>query len=302
MILALFIGLFLVGAAVVLGLRAASLDAARGQETLEHIGAYGFNARPSASPGKAKERLTRLADAMGTVYRRYASNEREREVRDLLRSAGMYRMRPITFLGYRLLITLGVAVFWLWILSVSGASVVATFFVAGTFAALGWVLPMFVLRKRAAQRLDQIDREVPELVDLLVTTVEAGVGFAAALQITARRVVGPLGDELRVALSEQSMGLTINEALSNMLLRADSQALRMFVQAVLQGETLGVSIAKILRDLAVDMRKRRRQSAEERAQKAPTKIIFPLVMLIMPAMLIISIGPFIIWIARAFGS
>ena len=89
------------------------------------------------------------------------------------------------------------------------------------------------------------------------------------------------------------MGLTINEALANMLARANTPALRMFVQAILQGETLGVSIGKILRELAIDMRKRRRQAAEERAQKAPTKIIFPLVLLILPALFIVCVGPFI---------
>jgi tight adherence protein C len=96
------------------------------------------------------------------------------------------------------------------------------------------------------------------------------------------------------------MGLTISEALKNMLARADSPALRMFVQAVLQGETLGVSIGKILRDLAVDMRKRRRQSAEERAQKAPTKIIFPLVLLILPALFIVCLGPIVVSFIHGF--
>ena len=89
------------------------------------------------------------------------------------------------------------------------------------------------------------------------------------------------------------MGLTIQEALKNMLSRANSPALRMFVQAIIQGDTLGVSIGKILRDLAVDMRKRRRQNAEERAQKAPVKIIFPLVLLILPAMFIVAVWPIV---------
>jgi tight adherence protein C len=96
------------------------------------------------------------------------------------------------------------------------------------------------------------------------------------------------------------MGLTINEALQNMLSRADSPALRVFVQAILQGDTLGVSIGKIMRDLAVDMRKRRRQAAEERAQKAPTKIIFPLVLLILPALFIVCLGPIIVSFAHGF--
>jgi tight adherence protein C len=183
--------------------------------------------------------------------------------------------------------------FLLWFLSAAGVGPLGVFFVVLLFGALGWMAPLFVLRSRAGARLEAIDLEVPELVDLLVTTVEAGIGFTAAMQTTARRVEGPLGEELRVALSEQNMGLTINEALANMLGRANTPALRMFVQAIIQGETLGVSIGKILRELAIDMRKRRRQAAEERAQKAPTKIIFPLVLLILPALFIVCVGPFI---------
>ena len=87
------------------------------------------------------------------------------------------------------------------------------------------------------------------------------------------------------------MGLSANEALANMLGRADTPAMRSFVRSILQGETLGVSIGKIMRDLAVEMRKRRRQVAEERVQKAPTKMLFPLVFLIFPAMFVVILGP-----------
>lgn len=302
MILVLLIGLALVGTSVALALRAVAVENARGRHTLEHIGAYGFNAE--AEDGRARlrtrERLTGLATTMGALYSRYASTAREQEIRELLRSAGLYRMRPVTFLGYRILVTVGLALFFLWLLSLAGASPLAVFCLVICFGTVGWVVPMFILRKRAAHRLQQIDLEVPELVDLLVTTIEAGVGFAAALQTTARRVEGPLGEELRVALSEQGMGLTINEALRNMLGRANSPALRVFVQAILQGDTLGVSIGKIMRDLAVDMRKRRRQAAEERAQKAPTKIIFPLVLLILPALFIVCLGPIIVSFTHGF--
>jgi tight adherence protein C len=164
--------------------------------------------------------------------------------------------------------------------------------------AMGWFLPNVVVQRRARLRVEEIDREVPELVDLLVTTVEAGVGFAAALQLASRSIEGPLGQELRLALREQSLGLTPEEALQNLAVRVDSPATRMFTQALLQGESLGVSIGTILRDLAIDMRKRRRQSAEERAQKTPTKILFPLIVLILPAMFIVVMGPAIMDIAR----
>ena len=97
------------------------------------------------------------------------------------------------------------------------------------------------------------------------------------------------------------MGLTLDEALRNLADRSSSTNLRMFVQAILQGETLGVSIGKILRDLAVDMRKRRRQMAEEMAQKAPIKLLFPLAFLILPAMFIVILAPTLYSVAHQLG-
>ena len=96
------------------------------------------------------------------------------------------------------------------------------------------------------------------------------------------------------------MGLTTEEALRNMLVRADTPAVRSFVRAVTQGESLGVSIGDILRSLATEMRKRRRAVAEERAQKAPVKILFPLVFLIFPAMFVILLGPAVFDFLEAF--
>jgi tight adherence protein C len=213
-------------------------------------------------------------------------------VRVLLNSAGLYHTSVARYLGYRFLAG-STPLILLVLLALLGGNVGPKLIVAGLMlAGCGWVFPPVLVRRRARQRIEQIDREVPELVDLLVTTVEAGVGFAAALQLSARRVRGPLGEELRLTLQEQSMGLGINDALGNLLERAkESLAMRAFVQAIVQGETLGVSIGRILRDLAVDMRKRRRQAAEERAQKAPVKLLFPLVFLIMPAMIVVVLGP-----------
>jgi tight adherence protein C len=97
------------------------------------------------------------------------------------------------------------------------------------------------------------------------------------------------------------MGLSINEALHNTMLRADTPAMRSFVRSVTQGERLGVSIGQIMRDLATEMRRRRKQSAEERAQRAPIKILFPLVFLIFPAMFIVLLGPALMQFVHAIG-
>jgi tight adherence protein C len=303
MVILLLLGLMLTGAAFALSARALALGGLRRQETFAQITTYGFSQRLIAQEtrerGGLRAAANRLAERVGVPALRVMGERHERELRTILRSAGLYKTAPATFIGYRLLAVVLLPT-WLLIMNAGNLGIrqVALSLFAG---ATGWVLPSFVVKRRATRRVEKIDLEMPELVDLLVTTVEAGVGFAAALQLVARRVEGPLGQELRLTLQEQSMGLTIEDSLQNMLGRVDSMSVRTFVQAIVQGQMLGVSIGKILRDLAIDMRKRRRQMAEERAQKAPTKILFPLVFLILPALMIIVLGGPVMGLGRALG-
>ena len=156
-----------------------------------------------------------------------------------------------------------------------------------------------MLKRRARKRLYDIDYALPSMIDLLVVTVEAGLGFSSAMQVAAEKLQGPLGDELRLTMQEQRMGLATRDALKNMADRADTAGMRTFVRAIVQGEQLGVSIGQILRALAVDMRKLRRAMAEERAHKAPVKMLFPLVFLIFPAMFILLLGPAVLDFVQA---
>jgi tight adherence protein C len=191
---------------------------------------------------------------------------------------------------------------WVWFGGTTGFSSVVVWLGFPLMVFLGWKAPLIVIDRRARVRLEAIDYELPELIDILVVTVEAGLGFSGSIRTASERITGPLGDELRLALQEQNMGLTTEESLRHMLVRADTPSMRSFVRAVTQGETLGVSIGDILRSLALEMRKRRRAAAEERAQKAPIKILFPLVFLIFPAMFIVLLGPAIFDFIDAFGS
>ena len=292
MIILLLLGIVLCGIAVMAAARTIAFGSLRRRETLTQITAYGFQgADAEPKPRRSlKELVEHAVRAIGAFALRHLSPEHEAKLRELLRAAGYYGTEPATFLGYRITLAGIVPLMWLLLFAQAGALGVRALVAICMLGGLGWVMPKFVLERKAAKRLQDIDREMPELVDLLVTTVEAGVGFASSLQLVARRVEGPLGQELRLALQEQSMGMTIEDALQHMLRRVDSASVRAFVQAILQGQTLGVSIGKILRDLAIDMRKRRRALAEERAQKAPTKILFPLVILILPALMIVSLG------------
>jgi tight adherence protein C len=300
----LILGLALVAASAVLVLRSFALASGERRRTLDQISAYGFNSAAVAEQS-ADLRATfgDLAEATGkkALARFDRLRSGERGLRELLDSAGMYTTSVARFVGSRILFALsGPAL--LFLMSLAGGLDFRLLLASALMTVMGWYLPYVRVQRRARLRLEQIDREVPELVDLLVTTVEGGVGFAAGLQLASRSIEGPLGQELRLALREQSLGLTPEETLRNLSMRVDSPATRAFTQALVQGESLGVSIGTILRDLAVDMRKRRRQSAEERAQKTPTKILFPLIALLLPAMFIVTLGPMIMETLNFLGS
>ena len=290
--LLLLIGLGFTALAVVMLARLLVVDRPAPVRLQAQIDAYGFEATPPDSVSRPLTgRVDALAGTLGAMLARHMKNFHEDALRKELQGAGLYTWNARKFMGYRLLSTLALPLLWLWFASTSGAGPLR--FIAGLAFALafGWQGPLILVRRRARRRLDEVDFQMPELIDLLVTTVEAGVAFSGSLRLAATRFQGALGAELRLALQEQEMGLSVNEALMNMLARADTPAMRSFVRAILQGESLGVSIGKIMRDLAVEMRKRRRQLAEERVQKAPTKMIFPLVFLIFPAMFVVILGP-----------
>ena len=168
-------------------------------------------------------------------------------------------------------------------------------------ALFGWYLPSMILDRKTKERHHLIDRELPELIDLLVVTVEAGIGFNGSLRLAAEELDGPLAQELRLTLQEQSMGLATTEALDNLAYRVDTPGVKAFVRGISQGETLGVSISQILRNLADEMRKKRKATAEELAQKAPIKMLFPLIFLIFPAMFVVLLLPALIQISKSLG-
>jgi tight adherence protein C len=301
MILLLVLGLGLAGVSIALLLRAAAASRMVTVRSLGRLGSYGYGATtPTDKPAARGVRLDSLAAVVGGFMTERFDRLREDELRVMLHGAGLYQLTPRKFIGYRLFVACALPLLWLWYCTSGNAGPFRILLGCIVAAALGWRLPVFVVKRRARARLAQIDYDLPELVDLLVTTVEGGVGFSGSLQMAGRNLEGPLGQELRIARQEQNLGLSTDEALANMLVRADTPAMRSFVRSIRQGETLGVSIGKILRDLATEMRKRRRQAAEERAQKAPTKMLFPLIFLIFPAMFLVILGPAAFELMKAF--
>ena len=308
MILVLLIGLVLIGVAAALFARSLLLSRRLGTQTMHQIGAYGFEAEQAKAPVAGNDArhidlrasVDTLAARIGGVVSGRVKSASEENLRTHLYAAGFYMTPPGRFVGYQVLASVSSAILWLW-LGVTGdmRSVVV---ILGFIAAMagGWVLPLYYVKRRGRTRAERIDYAMPDLIDSLVTTVEAGLSFGASLQIAVKRFRGPLGEEMRLTLQEQSMGLPLNRALENLLARCDTPSIRSFVRAMLQGEQLGVSIGQTLRNLGHEMRNRRRQMAEERAHKAPVKIIFPLILFIFPATMIVMLGPAFIAIRGIF--
>jgi tight adherence protein C len=168
---------------------------------------------------------------------------------------------------------------------------VGKLFLAAIACGLGFFLPDSILSSKATERQQLIERELPDVLDQVTICVEAGLGFEAALQRTSLTGGGPLGQELARALQDISLGMSRRAALDQMLARTDVADLRHFVLALGQAERHGVPIAQVLRIQAAELREKRRQRAEERALKLPVKLVFPLVVCILPALFIVLLGP-----------
>ncbi len=288
----LILALALLATGIAMTVRALTFSRAR-TDTVGHIEQYGFQATEGTATHHDHEDglVDRTATSVGSFLSRRFSAFKEEPLRVRLLAGGVYSTTPARFLGYQALLSLTLLLVWVWLGGLTGASVLALIIGAAAAVALGWLLPTAWLTRRIRLRRDSIEYELPELVDLLVVSVEAGVSLTGALRMAAREVRGPLGEELRLTLQEQNMGLPSTQALENMAERADTAGVRVFVRSIVQGELLGISLGQIMRNLADEMRKRRKAAAEERAQKAPIKMVFPLVLLIFPAMMVVLLLP-----------
>lgn len=168
-------------------------------------------------------------------------------------------------------------------------------------AAVGFFLPDILIKNAGEKRQIELLKGLPDALDMMTVCVEAGLGFDAALTRVATNLEGPMAAECARVLQEMQFGKSRTEALRALVDRTDVTELRTFVSSLIQASELGISIGVVLREQAKEMRIRRRQRAEEQAQKLPVKILLPLVTCLLPAMFIVILGPAIINILHTLG-
>jgi len=172
--------------------------------------------------------------------------------------------------------------------------------IAAFFAFTGYTFPSAGLASRASKRQKEIRKALPDTMDLLTISVEAGLGFDAALAQVVKNVPGPLSEEIARMLQEMQIGVSRSEALRHLTDRTEVPELDGFVLSMIQADKYGVGVANVLRGQSKELRQKRRQRAEETAQKVPLKLLFPTIFMVLPALFIVILGPGAIKVYETF--
>jgi tight adherence protein C len=167
-------------------------------------------------------------------------------------------------------------------------------------ALVGFKLPDLVVTMAARRRREQIRAELPDALDLLAVSVEAGLSFDGAIAKLTDHMEGPLVEEFGLVLGEMRIGESRRNALGKMVERIEAPEISAFVRAIIQADELGISLGRILRVQATDTRNKRQAAAEEKAMKAPIKMLFPTALFIFPAMFIVILGPAMLALLKIF--
>jgi tight adherence protein C len=217
-----------------------------------------------------------------------------------LLAAGLGRtISPTSFLAFKSALALGgLLVGALFGGAVAGAG--GVLFLAVALAGIGFIAPDFVVSGKARSRKDRIRAELPDALDLMAVSVEAGMGFDGAIVKLTEHMEGPLADEFALTLSEIRIGETRQDALKKLSDRTGTPELSSFVRSIIQADQLGISLGRILRVQATDSRLKRQAAAEEKAMKAPIKMLFPTVLFIFPAMFLVILGPAFLNLSKLF--
>jgi tight adherence protein C len=288
---AIFVGI--VGAIVSLGVAASQRQqVSRSLAALDALGPRPEQVRRELDRPFSERVINPLVARLGRLGNRFSPRDESVRLRHKLELAGspikwdVERVQAFKVIGL-----IGGAVIGIAFPLLSGAGVAVTTGIAIVLTPLGYFIPDITLYQVAYNRNERIRRDLPDSMDLLTISVEAGLPFDSALSQVARNTRGPLADELFRVLQEMQIGLGRIDALRALAERTNVVELRGFVTAMVQADQFGIPIASVLRVQSRDMRVKRTQRAEEQAQKVPVKILFPLVFCILPALFIVVMGP-----------
>ena len=233
-----------------------------------------------------------VLEFLTSLGKRFSPAGRVEQMRVMLRRAGRPDADTDRYLAIRVLsiIAAPVVAYVAWNMFASQGGMLRLA-VTAVAVACCTVLPSRKLRSQVESREDKILRQLPDIMDLLVICMEAGLGFTAAVARAVAHIEGELSEEFALALAEMRVGASRAEALSGLADRVQLPEVRSFTSAMRQADQFGISISTVLRDQAEDMRVARKQRAQEKAMKAPVKMLVPMVFCIFPPMFIIVIGP-----------
>ena len=237
--------------------------------------------------------------SLGAIARRMTTEDmRKRLDRNLLLAGSPKGWDAERVLTVRFFVGLIVPLLFLALSALTGKLDTLVMVGSGLVFYIGWFGPPSLLSARASRRRDNIRRELPDTMDLLTISVEAGLGFDAAVGQCITNIRGTLSDELSRVMQEMQLGVARSQAFRNLDTRTDVDELKSFVLAMIQADQFGISVSRVLRAQAGQLRVRRRQRAEEKAMKLPVKMIFPLILCIMPSLFVVIIGPGVVRIVQ----
>jgi tight adherence protein C len=294
MMLLLLLALACLAAAAFLAGELVTVSGRQRQVSLRRASTYGIVRR---APGSATDRLRfservvgPLSGKLAKVVLRANPKTTMESVQTKLLMAGLSRrITPTAFLAAKGFLAGGG-----FLVGASAGAAVGVgggFFLTIAFAGVGFILPDLVASMRSRSRREAVKSQLPDALDLLAVSVEAGLGFDGAITKLTEHMTGELADEFSLTLNEMRIGEGRQEALKKMADRVPAPEVAAFVRAIIQADQLGISLGRILRVQASDARNRRQAAAEERAMKAPIKMLFPTVAFIFPAMFLVILGP-----------
>jgi tight adherence protein C len=240
----------------------------------------------------SRRALVPVLSAAGRIARRVTPlDARDRLSRKLMLAGSPAGWDAERVMAFKIIGLVGGLVLGFAVASATGLSGVVTILVAGLFTFAGFIAPDSIVNGRVEDRQRQILRTLSDTLDLLTISVEAGLSLNASISQVVQNVPGVLSQEFARMLQEIQLGVPRSEAFRHLADRTDVEELNGFALAMIQADVFGVSIASVLRTQAQQLRIKRRQAAEAKAQQTPVKIVFPLVLCILPALFVVIIGP-----------